>query len=486
MTIANTASRDWSLVILRVSQTSAQIWVGTLHPDLHKPEKAYVEVTGPNGTFPAQEIHLKEWKRPFRYVNKRFYHIVEFTGLEPGVQYQVSFSRQPQAIYREYTQKQLLKSGQFKTLPAQLPTDSNQPFTIAFGSCYYDDRDGGQAAGAYRALYTRGHSSVQPDISFLTGDQVYLDIGIDSLSPVTSEIRDRVAGDYYRHWDLLSDVFTHGATWMLPDDHEFWNDYPFYDTINPYLLAIRIDYIRNTWKKAALDGVKKVQATQRIETFDVGELSFCLADVRTERDEHGFLPQAEFEKLDRWARKLTGPGVLVMSQPLLVKPEAERNLLSYTDQYTALLEALGSSGHTIVMLSGDVHFGRVATATLGPKKGKLIELISSPMSNLTHISSSLANETPESEPVEFPHPSINIPGWTRQSIEPNSNQTVSTRKGWPLSAYWTDRTTEHFMTASFNKDDNGEIKLVVNAWRVRQRDDDNLPVRDLGPFEFRL
>jgi len=486
MTLAKTGSRDWSLVILRVSQSSAQIWVGTLHPDMYKPERAYVELTGADGQLQSKEIGLKEWKRPFRYVNKRFYYVVEFDGLEPGEHYSVQFFGQPQTIYRTLTEKQLLKTGEFKTLPAALSTDANNPFTVAFGSCFYDDRDGGQAAGSYRALYQRGPSKVRPDITFLTGDQVYLDIGFDSLSPISSEIRNRVASDYYKHWELLSDLFTHGATWMLPDDHEYWNDYPFYDTFNPYLLAIRVDYVRKAWEQAAIDGVYKVQQSRLIETFDVGELSFCLADTRTERDERCFLPTAAFEQLTHWARNLTGPGVVVMAQPLIIQLGDERNLLSYPDQYAALLEAFGSTGQNIVLISGDVHYGRLATTTLGPKNGKLIELIASPMSNLTSINS-VATDVPETQPGNFPPANIQqLTGWQPAEVTVEKDWAVSTRKGWPLSAYWDDRTTEHFMTASFNKEPNGEIKLVVNAWRVRQRDKDNLPVRDIGAIEFRL
>lgn len=478
------ASRYWSLVIQRVSQTRAQIWVGTLDPDMQKPERAYVELIDANGQHLSQDIHQKDWKRPFRYVNKRFYRLVEFDNLKSDTHYNVEFYRQPPALYRKHLDKQLLKSGEFKTLPDALPTDSDHPFTVAFGSCFYDDRDGGQAASSYRALYKRGSSNVRPNISFHTGDQVYLDVGFDSLSPIRSEIRNRIAGDYLRHWTLLSDFFTHGGTWMLADDHEYWNDYPFYDTFNPYLLAIRIDAIRHTWEKAAIDGVQNVQQIRPIETFNIGELSFCLADVRTERHKDGFLSDASFKTLDRWARNLTGPGVLVMSQPLFDKPSDTRNLLSYPKQYAALLDALGSTGQNIVLLCGDAHFGRIATTTLGPKKGQLIEVISSPLSNLTSLTS-LANEVPDTEPGQFPHASIPL-DWQPTNITHKKGWAVSIKQWWEHSAYWRNRTTEHFMTASFNKEADGTIKLVVNAWRVRERDRENLPVRDLGAIEFCL
>src|SRR5690606_12737473 len=102
----------------------------------------------------------------------------------------------------------------------QLPGGDAKPFTIGLGSCFYNHRDGGQVAGAYKALYERGPEAVRPDITLLAGDQVYLDIGFDSLSLLPREIRNRIADDYALHWQALGSLLGAGATWMLPDDHE--------------------------------------------------------------------------------------------------------------------------------------------------------------------------------------------------------------------------------------------------------------------------
>ena len=74
-----------------------------------------------------------------------------------------------------------LRNGTFDTLPPRIPLKGKKPFTIGVGSCFYNHRDGGQAAASYKALYQRGSDNDRPDITFLTGDQVYLDIGFDSL-----------------------------------------------------------------------------------------------------------------------------------------------------------------------------------------------------------------------------------------------------------------------------------------------------------------
>src|SRR5690606_889286 len=119
-----------------------------------------------------------------------------------------------------------LRSGTFDTLPTALPLLGQVPFTLGLASCFYNQRDGGQAASAYLALYERGAEEVRPSITILAGDQVYLDIGFDSLSLLAHEIRQRIAEDYAIHWQALGSILTSGGTWCLPDDHEYWNDFP--------------------------------------------------------------------------------------------------------------------------------------------------------------------------------------------------------------------------------------------------------------------
>jgi DNA-directed RNA polymerase specialized sigma24 family protein len=54
---------------------------------------------------------------------------------------------------------------------------------------------------------------------------------------------------------------------------------------------------------------------------------------------------------------------------------------------------------------------------------------------------------------------------------------VHTKKGFPFSAYWKERTREHFMTVSFYKN-TASVGMSVQAWRIRQQDSDRLPVKD--------
>lgn len=402
------------------------------------------------------------------------------SDLQAGQNYQVDFYQRLEGDeHQGLDQWQLLCSGSFSTLPSALPTNKHNAFTVALSSCFYEHRDCGQAARAFKGLYERGDQSVKPDIKFMVGDQVYLDIGLDSLSPLTNEVRQRVAEDYAKHWQVLGSMLARGGSWMLPDDHEFWNDYPFYDGLLPTLFMLKIKKIRNAWRGASRDGVQNIQQSSKVDIFDIGsDLSFCVADLRSYRSKTQFIDKQGFDEMIGWAENLTKPGVLVIPQVLLTeKNKLERNLLSFKKQYSQLITAMASSGHDIVVMSGDVHFGRIAQVKMGANGGRLIEVVSSPMSNLTGLNS-LASDNAKTTPKRFPDPSaINIPNFESQPVQYDRNFNVHTKKGFPFSAYWKERTREHFMTVSFHKN-TSSVGMSVQAWRIRQQDSNRLPVKD--------
>ncbi|GAB1260467.1 metallophosphoesterase family protein [Aurantivibrio plasticivorans] len=470
MTEYTTDTSKWSISIHRVSSSTAEVWVGSLFPTLIKPKKARVQLLENGSVIKTRNINTKSWKRPFRKTTQRFCTTVEFSGLSESSEYTVRFERfvDPSEMTKPSGWMHL-RSAYFKTLPSRIPTKSQVPFTIGLGSCFYNHRDGGQAAGAYQALYERGNDNVKPDVTFLTGDQVYLDIGFDSLSRRPEEIRQRIGDDYAAHWQALGGILNRGGTWMLPDDHEYWNDYPFHDSLIPQLLALKLSKVRKAWTDASKDAVKNIQRSPKVEFLKFGDdLSICLADLRSYRSKSNFLPSKPFNELVSWAESLKGPGVLVIPQPLIVKTNnTERNLLSFKSQYKRLLEALGSSGHDIVVLSGDVHFGRIASCQLGNNGATLTEIISSPMSNLTYLNG-IATSKSEHKPKKFPEEQVLPDSWKQVKVNYSKKLDVSTKKGFIFSAYPKTRTREHFMTISCHRD-GGKIKLNVQAWRVRER-----------------
>ena len=468
--------------------------MGTLFPALKMPERARVRLFQEGREVRSAVIRREDWRRPFRGMQRRFFTVVSFRRLRAGSEYRVEFERRVEANSEAGIAGgwQPLRSGSFRTLPERLPEKGDGAFTVGLASCFYNHRDGGRAAAAYRALHERGSPNVRPDITALTGDQVYLDIGFDSLSLVPREIRERIADDYALHWQALGSILSRGGTWMLPDDHEYWNDYPFQDSLIPALLALKLPHVRQAWKRPARDAVRNIQRSPVVETFSLGtDLSVCFADLRSYRSAGAFLPEAPFRKLLDWARRRACPGVLVIPQPLIVKRNnVERNLRSYRKQYGELLDALGSVPHDVVVLSGDVHFGRIAGVAIGNQGARLIEIVSSPMSNLTGlngVAANVATDRPENFPVVTAARDL---GWPRRKVNYYKDGTgrgrffVPSRKGRWFSAYPKGRTREHFMTVSFCRADQGAIELTADAWLVRERKGPrNLPARSfIRPF----
>ena len=472
-----------------------EVWVGTLFPTLKMPERARVRLFDGDRELRSRVVRRADWRRPFSGMKRRFCFVATFRRLTPGRDYRVEFERRVEEDPKigMVAHWQRLRSGRFRTLPSRLPLAGRDAFTVGLGSCFCNHRDGGRAAAAYKALYERGDPAVRPDVTMLVGDQVYLDIGFDSLSLIPDEIRERVAGDYALHWQALGSILSRGGTWMLPDDHEYWNDYPFVDSLLPTLLALKLPPVRAAWTRAARDAVEHIQRSPVVESFALGDdLTVCLADLRSHRSGEGFLPDADFRKLLRWARRRSCPGVLAIPQPLIVaKNNAERNLRSFPGQYARLLDALGAAAHDVVVLSGDVHFGRIASVPIGTRGARLIEIISSPLSNLTLLNG-IATNVAVAQPAAFPSADAAADlGWPPRPVDyftdgqARGRFFVGSRRGHLLSAYPRRRTREHFMTVSFRRlEDGGGVELTAEAWLVRRRAGRAyLPVRGFaGPF----
>ena len=475
----------------RVTTNSMRLWVGTLERDMHMPESARVRLCNGSGRrVRLRSIRPTDWKRPFPAASQdRFYASFTFRGLKPGRKYRAYFERRT-----DVKDWEILRSASIRTLPERLPVSGSRakPFTIALGSCYWPDHDGGRVGTAYRGLYERPkHPHDSPDLTFLTGDQVYLDVGFDLRSWVPREVRRRIAQDYARHWQGLSDVLTRGANYMLPDDHEWYNGFPDPDPKNPYLWALQDEKVRKAWERTARQGIENVQQCPVVEIMEFpGDLSICFADLRSYREpkQGGLMKVKDLKRLLAWAEGLTTPGVLVSPQPLIVSTnEHEANLLDYTEDYCRLLAALGHSGHDIVVMSGDVHYGRVVSVKLGTKGATLHEVVSSPLSNLTYLDAWFAASRNRLTPTQFPdqrafdHPQgkQHLSGWHPQTVNHydkgtgNSMYDIEPKTSWRQWVYPGMRTREHFMTIAFSSHGNGSgIRMTVKGWLVRDVDAD--------------
>ena len=211
----------------------------------------------------------------------------------------------------------------------------------------------------------------------------------------------------------------------------------------------------------------------------------------------------DLERLLAWAEGLTTPGVLVCPQPLIAgRSRHEANMLDYTRDYCRLLAALGSTGHDIVVMTGDVHYGRVTSVELGARGATLHEVVSSPLSNLTYLNAWFATNRNRLTPRWFPdrralthaEGGFHLAGWRPRPVNhyPRKGTDESrygieagrSRRPW---VYPGIRTREHLMTVSFARHRDGSgVQMTVKGWLIRDVELDKVRKRALPRMAFRF
>jgi len=279
-----------------------------------------------------------------------------------------------------------------KTIPWQLPGRDESPFIVMLGSCFFAREDPGGAVGwTYMNLPT----DARPDIKFLCGDQVYLDNPPqDFLNPLRSRnwLEHRSFKTYLDAWTQqtpegggFGQLLKHGANFFSSDDHEFWNNAPDVGLNVPFFTLTQKG--RNQWWDIATNLYRIFQTVPSAPVrFNIDPLSFCICETRFNRGHGGgdgdFMSPANLQAIGQWTAGLTGPGILVLGQPFLAVSGSIKDygLPDFHRQYEELKGYLRQSNHSIVILTGDVHFGRIAVCRLRPELStELYEVISSPM-----------------------------------------------------------------------------------------------------------
>lgn len=274
--------------------------------------------------------------------------------------------------------------GRLTTLPERVPTAGEQPLTFLLGSCYYRQNDRGRVERVYRDV----PATHRPDFKILCGDQVYLDQPTSDFLRYTHGKRGmqlRFFAHYWRVWSdcsALWELLADGANFFSPDDHELWNNAP----NRAWLVRDSLTGTgRDRWLEVAKELYALFQTDQPITQFEIPPLSFLVADTRLDRDarEERFMKDTEFKKLCSWLEGLQGPGVLVLGQPVFASRQRfaghffDWGLADY-DQYKELVPRLQNVSHSLLVLTGDVHFRRCAWASTR-RGAHLVELISSPL-----------------------------------------------------------------------------------------------------------
>ncbi len=355
----------------------------------------------------------------------------------------------------------------WRSLPAGV---GQEGVTFLLASCFWrdDDKEGSYTAGVQEL--TRRWS---PAFKLLAGDQLYADWPIGNTDLPAVEF---YASRYAEYWGdaLYRELLQTSPTFFVCDDHEFWNDFPERQIQVP---RTWLPAERKITAQAGLDLYDRFQgcanpAPFRWYGFRIDPVSFFVVDSRSRRDPFNkqprpphFLPEEQWQDLERWVHQLTGPGVLLIGQPAFQKDGdwRDHSLSNFPEDYGRLWAVIEESleGHTadgrphdILVLSGDIHTGRFAVG----RRGGL--------------------DAPEGVPELIASPASMIRPGSKEVEEPDYRFTVHHRGR--ATTWQVDRNPAAgvpFMTLANNVaavrmglGTNGRIRFELTLWQVRPYD----------------
>lgn len=250
-------------------------------------------------------------------VPRTFTGVYEFAGLEPDTLHTISVSAG--GSERELTAR---------TLPGAIPTDLDRWFNVLLVSCHHSAEDRGGLSGI---IVSQMSALVKPQLTIFAGDQVYLDL--PTLADFHDDERwlaEKFERDYVENWrgpDGYNRVFAAAPSVSIPDDHEYWNNYPH---PSPFIQNAWSEDGRKRWRTAAQAMFRGFQLSNpddlgKAFILDVHPLSFFIADTRSGKDpDREFtMPEAEHKQLTDWVDRVINEklyGVFVSGQSLFEDP----------------------------------------------------------------------------------------------------------------------------------------------------------------------
>ncbi|PTR17243.1 hypothetical protein C8R31_101402 [Nitrosospira sp. Nsp2] len=331
---------------------------------------------------------------------ENFTGVFEISGLESGRVYKVSVTASTNGVI---TSAEL----RLKTLPSRIPDLLDGTFNVLLVSCFHHAEDRGGQAGL---MASQLNSAARPDLTLLLGDQVYLDLPTLANFPANAAaLAHKFEADYRANWQGeagYSQLLRLAPTISVPDDHEYWNNFPH---PSPFIQNSWTQSGRGNWTIAATDLYKAFQFAHERDAYfhggpaelgdasviDIEPLSFFLADGRSLRDpgRATVLTTRARKQLEHWAAEvirkrctalfITGQSLLDSASSEWKGKIADYLMPNYGDfgHITATLGKLAEAGLPVILITGDVHWGRVATirdARTG--RESIFEIISSPTS----------------------------------------------------------------------------------------------------------
>ncbi len=296
-------------------------------------------------------------------------HELRPQGAQPGALHEVTFDGLAPLYWR--TRPQVL---------------APEGMSFLVGSCFWLNDD---KAGFYAAAVQELVQREQPVFKILMGDQLYADV----WPPSPDGVRRGIAAKYERYWgDAGYQALLRACpTFVTNDDHEFWNDYP-----EPQV-QVPLSWPKHSPESdpALHDFLDLYQTALNPEAkrwcrFDIAPVSFFIADTRSHRTRSelptpSLMVDEQWADLEAWAAALAGPGVLVLPQPMMKAggSKTDRCYADFLDDYGRLGDLFVNSGHDILILTGDIHTGRLSRATIVGAGRDVYELVASPGSLVT-------------------------------------------------------------------------------------------------------
>lgn len=450
------------LIPHEVTQRDAVVWLGIA-------SELSTDVTSVRLMMNGADLPLGAWTTftTRSNANKIHYQHVTAQGLQSGTNY----------VFELLLGDRVVTQARIRTLPDALESLGGDPFTILLGSCFCSSRSESVSLGV---TYLNLQRLIRTDAKILCGDQVYLDDpALHFLWNTHSfeELEDLLFRNYIRTWSQMGwsaagtyqggyqQFLQNGANFFSSDDHEFWNNAPNWATL---LRDTWSQSGRENWWEIASNLFRIFQSGNTRTEFNVGDLSFLVLDTRVNRDEerNRLLSDGDFANLKRWVNGLQGLGILVVGQPIFSKKSGwsgrftDWSFPDY-DQYTEILRTLYQTEHSIMVLTGDVHFGRIASVQIKDNV-YLYEVISSPTALVDAKVGGSWSAAPERIPVS------SVPGAISREVTNN---------------YGFQFTANHFLTISFYKDGVG-TRVVTNAVEVMGNGQSVIPI-EIANFTLR-
>ena len=417
-----------------------------------------------------------------------FAGVYEFTGLNPDTFHSVSVDADGVPAHLEV-----------RTLPASVPTQIDRSFNVLLVSCFHQAEDRGGLAGI---VVSQLKSSSSPDLTLLLGDQVYLDLPtLKNFPDDRVRLAEKFEGDYRTNWrgpTGYGQVLDAAPSLSLPDDHEFWNNYPH---ASPLIANSLSGEGRENWRtaaKAVYEGFQLPYPCQLGEPFvlDVPPLSFFFADTRSLRDYNlaFMLTDDAHTRLSEWVNDVIAHrkfGVFITGQSLFAEAVgsitgavADYELPNYGDygRVVGELQRIIDEAHRPVLcITGDVHFGRIAEARdITTGRSAITEVISSPASLVT----TLGVDTVKRVGGFFRGLFGRSDPWTRHSepaVPPAFLASDSLGGRFPCSTVFGQR-GNHVTLLSFRQSGGG-IECRVTYWPIHPDRNVGRPI-DAGILEF--